>query len=183
MLNGETNPSGLRFEFFDSDNIKYDFETESYEASREMIWVRFPEYVRRYQRRRLYRLEAPHGTRLYAKINEIRYKFFIVNVSLGGTLGVLVSYTKQMKRELKLQRTKTLNNVELLFPSKGRNESDASIHIKRCQIKRHVINPVTNNFECAIEFKEISEEEQKNLTELFYKWQREYLRKRKIMRV
>jgi len=181
-LTEETNPPRLRFEFFDNENIKYVFETESWETSRETIWVRFPEYVHRYQRRRLFRLEAPHGTRLYFKINDIRYKLLVVNISLGGTLGVLVSFTKLMEQELKLHNSKTLKNVELLFPSKDRKAAGTIVNIKRCQIKRQKINPVTNNFECAIEFKEMSEEEQKNLTDFFYKWQREYLRKRKIMR-
>ena len=182
LLTEEKKSPGLRFEFIDNENIKYVFETETYEASQEIIWVRFPEYVRRYQRRRLFRLEAPHGTRLYFKINDIRYQFLVVNVSLGGTLGVLVSYTKQMEQELKLHHTKTLKNVELQFPSNEHKEAGQSVNIKRCQIKRKLINPATNKFECAIEFKEINEEEQKNLTDLFYKWQREYLRRRKIMR-
>ena len=178
----DMNTPCLRFEFLDKENIKYVFESESWETSRKMIWVKFPEYVHRYQRRKLFRLEAPHGTRLHFKVNEIRYKLLVNNISLGGTLGVLVSYTKQMERELKLHHAETLKNVELLFPSQERNDAGARVNIKRCQINRQVVNPVTNKFECAIEFKEISEEEQKNLTDLFYKWQREYLRRRKIMR-
>jgi len=147
-----------------------------------MIWVRFPEYVHRYQRRKLFRLEAPNGTRLYFKVNDIRYKLLVINVSLGGTFGVLVSSTKQMGQELKLHKSKTLNDVELLFPSEDRKAAGAIVNIKRCQINRKEINPATNKFEYALEFIEISEEEMKNLTDLFYKWQREYLRKRKIMR-
>ncbi|MCP4626486.1 MAG: hypothetical protein GY850_23705 [bacterium] len=181
-LTKDTNRPRLRFEFFDNENIKHVFETESWEASREMIWVKFPEYVHRYQRRKLFRLEAPHGTRLYFKVNDIRYKLLVINISLGGTFGVLASSTKQMGQELKLHKSKTLKNVELLFPSEDRKAAGAIVNIKRCQIKRKEINPVTNKFEYALEFIEISEEEMENLTDLFYKWQREYLRKRKIMR-
>ena len=180
-LTKDTNPPRLRFEFLDNENIKHVFETESWEASREMIWVKFPEYVHRYQRRKLFRLEAPHGTRLYFKVNDIRYKLLVINVSLGGTFGVLVSSTKQMGQELKLHKSKTLKNAELLFPSEDRKTAGAIVNIKCCQIKRKEINPVTNIFEYALEFIEISEEEMKNLTGLFYNWQREYLPKRKIM--
>ena len=178
----ETKPTHLIFEFFDSENIKYVFETDTWEIARDSLWIKFPKYVHRYQRRKLFRLEAPHGTRLYFKVNDVRYKLLVINVSLGGTLGVLVSLTKQMERELKQYSTKTLENVELLFPSKDRKLAGTIVNIKRCQIKRQEKNPITGKFECAMEFKEISETEQKNLTDLFYEWQREYLRKRKIMR-
>jgi len=181
-LSAEAGQSRLRFEFSDNENIKYVFETNTWELSREMIWVRFPEFVHRYQRRKLFRLEAPHGTRLFFKVNDIRYKLLVINVSLGGTLGVLVSLTKQMEQELKLYDSKILENIELLFPSKDRKKAGSIVRIKRCQIKRQEKNPLTNKFECAIEFQEISEEERKNLTDLFYKWQRDYLQKRRIMR-
>jgi c-di-GMP-binding flagellar brake protein YcgR len=181
-LSEEAGQSRLRFEFIDNENIKYVFETNTWELSREMIWVRFPEFVHRYQRRKLFRLEAPHGTRLYFKVNDIRYKLLVINVSLGGTLGVLVSLTKQMERELNRYNSKILENVELSFPSKDRKKAGSIVNIKRCQINRQEKNPLTNKFECAIEFKEIREEEQKNLTDLFYKWQRDYLQKRRIMR-
>ncbi len=181
-LSEDADQSRLWFEFIDKENIKYVFETSNWEFSREMIWVRFPEFVHRYQRRRLFRLEAPHGTRLYFKVDDIRYKLLVINVSLGGTLGVLVSLTKQMEQELKKYYLKILENVELLFPPKDRKKTGSIVYIKRCQIIRQAKNPVTGKFECAIEFKDISEEEQKNLSDLFYKWQIEYLRKRRFMR-
>ena len=98
-------------------------------------------------------------------------------------MGVLVSLTKQLEQELKLYESKILENVELVFPSKDRKKAGSIVTIKRCQIKRKEKNSLTNRFECALEFKEISEEEQKKLTEIFYKWQRDYLRKRKILSV
>ena len=181
-LSEKTDQSRLRFEFADIENIKYVFETNTWELSREMIWVKLPEFVHRYQRRKLFRLEAPHGTRLYFNVNDIRYKLLVINVSLGGTLGVLVSLTEQMEQELKPYTSKMLENVELLFPSKDHKKAGSIVNIKHCQIRRQERNPVTNKFECAIEFKEISEAEQKKLTDLFYKWQRDYLRKRRILR-
>ena len=180
-LSQEADQSRLRFEFSDKENIKYVFETNTWEFSREMLRVRFPDFVHRFQRRQLFRLEAPHGTRLYFKVNDIRYKLLVINVSLGGTLGVLVSLTKQMEQELKPYSSKILENAELLFPAKDHKKAGSTVNIKRCQIKRQERNPVTNKFECAIEFKKISEAEQKKLIDLFYNWQREYLRKRRFM--
>jgi c-di-GMP-binding flagellar brake protein YcgR len=173
----------LRIEFTGYDGIQYAFQTSNTDVSRGMIWIKFPETVHRYQRRSLFRLEAPHGTRLYFNVNEMRYKLLVINVSLGGTLGVLVSMTRQMEQELQLNKPTILENVELKFPSKNQNDDEAKVNIKRCQIIRQERNLQTNKFECAIAFKEITEEEQKKLTELFYQWQRDYLRKRRLFKI
>lgn len=177
------NPSQLRFEFIDKENIKYVFETVAGEVSRGMMWVAFPEFIHRYQRRSLFRLEAPTGTRLYFNINDVHYKLLVINFSLSGTLGVLVSLSKQMEHRLTSHKSQTLQNVELLFPPKNLNEQASVVKIKGCRIKRQQRNPLTRKLECAMEFREIDEDEQKKLTQLFYRWQREYLRRRKLMRV
>ena len=176
-------PTRWRFEFIDKENIKYVFVTAAGEWSRGTIWVGFPDFIDRYQRRSLFRLEAPPGTRLYFNVNDVGYKLLVINVSLGGTLGVLVSLTRQMEKELNSSKSKILHDVELNFPSKNQEEQDSVVKIKRCQIKRQERNPLTKKFECAMEFKEIDEEEQKKLTQLFYRWQRDYLRKRRLMGV
>ena len=170
----------LRIEFAGKDGIKYVFQTKDSDVSQGLIWMKFPKTVHRYQRRSLFRLEAPHGTRLFFTVGNMRYKLLVINVSLGGTLGVLVSLTREMKQALKLNIPRELENVELVFPSKAKNEDDSIVMINRCQIIRQERNPHTQKFECAMEFKEISEKEQKKLTELFYQWQREYLRKRRL---
>ena len=172
----------LRIEFTGSDGILYAFESGKKDVSRGMIWMKFPDVVHRYQRRSLFRLEAPHGTRLYFSVNDVRYKLLVINVSLGGTLGVLVSLTKQMEQDLQLNRSRIIENVELRFPSRADNDDESTVNIKRCQIIRQERNQQTNKFECAIAFKEITEEEQKKLTELFYQWQRDYLRKRRLFK-
>jgi c-di-GMP-binding flagellar brake protein YcgR len=171
----------LRIEFTGPEGILYAFQTNDSDLSGGMIWIKFPDNIHRYQRRGLFRLEAPHGTRLYFNVNQTRYKLLVINVSLSGTLGVLVSLTKQMEQELKLNNPKILENVELVFPAKDNNDDDddATVNIKRCQIIRRKRNPQTQKYECAMEFTEITGDEQKKLTELFYQWQRDYLRKRR----
>ena len=178
----ETPSYRIKFEFSDKERIKYVFKTDEWEVADGKIWVKFPDYLNRFQRRKLYRLEAPHGTRLYFKLNDIRYKLLVIDVSLGGTLGVLVSLTKQMEDELKLYNARILKDVELVFPVGKCQHAESLVKIKRCQIRRQQRNPQTHKFECAIEFLEISEQQQKYLTDLFYKGQREYLRRRKRMR-
>jgi c-di-GMP-binding flagellar brake protein YcgR len=172
----------MRFEFAGKDNINYAFETITDQISRKMIWIRFPEIVYRYQRRGHFRLEAPHGARLYFKINDTRYNLLVINMSLGGTLGVLVSLTKKMEQELQKKSSKMLEYVELIFPARNDGE-DSRVNIKQCKIKRQQRNPQTQRYECAIEFKEIAEDQQKKLTTLFYQWQRDYLKKRRLFKL
>ena len=63
----------LRFEFTGRDGIMYVFESDGGEYSQGMIWIKLPEMIDRYQRRKLFRLEAPPGTRLYFRLNNNRY--------------------------------------------------------------------------------------------------------------
>jgi c-di-GMP-binding flagellar brake protein YcgR len=172
----------LNIEFTGEDGIPYAFHTKDRDVSRDVIWLKFPESIHRYQRRSLFRLEAPHGTRLFFEVDKIRYKLLVINMSLGGTFGVLVSVTKAMEQELKLEDPQTLENVELVFPSRNNNKDDSRVAIKQCQINRQERNPQTKKYECAIEFKEVAETEQKKLNELFYNWQRDYLRKRSLFK-
>jgi c-di-GMP-binding flagellar brake protein YcgR len=86
--------------------------------------------------------------------------------------------------ELELQRKppQMLEGVELIFPTKIDN-APSNVNIKQCKIKRQQINQQTQRHECAIEFKEIAEDQQKKLTTLFYQWQRDYLKKRRLFEV
>ena len=181
-LSQETAFPHLKFEFTDQENINYVFETNTWKLLRKKLWIAMPEFVHRFQRRRLFRLEAPRGTRLFFNVNGVRYQLLVVNVSLSGTLGVLASLTERTERELKPFVSKFLKNAELLFPSEDYKKDGPIVNINYCQIKRMERNPATGKLELAVEFKKISGAEQQYLTELFYKWQRDYLRKRKIMR-
>ena len=175
----------LRFEFSGNDNINYNFETGFDQISQKMIWARLPEIVNRYQRRGHFRLEAPHGTRLCFQINDQPYELLVINISLGGTLGVLSTLTIKMERELRETSPEILENVELLFPSDINNEDleDSKVNIKHCKVIRQRRNPETQGYEFAIKFKEMAEDQQKKLTTLFYQWQREYLKKRRQFKV
>lgn len=172
----------LRFEFAGKDNINYAFETKEGIVSRNMIWIKFPQIVYRYQRRDHFRLEAPHGTRLYFKIRDTRYNLLVINVSLGGTLGVLVRLTRKMEKELRLETPQSLEHVELIFPAKNDGD-DSRVKIKKCRIRRHSKNPQTQRLECAIEFIEVNVNQQKKFSALFYRWQRDYLKKRRLFKV
>ena len=52
------------------------------------------------------------------------------------------------------------------------------IKISAIQIKRMKMNTETERYEVALEFYEIDQSEQQKLTDLIYRLQRQYLRKR-----
>ena len=109
----------------------------------------------------------------------------VINISLGGTLGVLSALTITMERELREKSPEILENVELIFPSNNDTEDseDSTINIKQCKVIKQRRNPQTQGYEFAIEFKEMAEDQQKKLTTLFYQWQREFLKKRRLFNV
>jgi len=90
--------------------------------------------------------------------------------------------TKELERELNRYQSNWLTNVQLVFPAKDLKSAGSFVTIKRCQIKRLAKNLQTKKFECALEFKEIRDVERKILTNLFYEWQRDYLRRRRLMK-
>jgi c-di-GMP-binding flagellar brake protein YcgR len=175
----------MRFEFVGKDNINCRFETGTDQIFAKKIWVRFPETIYRYQRRGHFRLEAPHGTRLCFEISDTHYDLLVINISLGGTLGVLSPLTKKMELELRKNSLNMLENLKLIFPSKYNNENldDSTVTIKQCKMVRQRKNPRTHGYECAFEFKEMVEDQQNKLRTLFYECQRDYLKRRKRLKI
>jgi c-di-GMP-binding flagellar brake protein YcgR len=182
VANDDLDDLRIRFEFADKDNINYAFETGSDQISRSKIWIKLPEIIYRYQRRKYFRLEAPHGTKLYFKINDTSFNLLVINVSLGGTLGAMVGLTKEMELAFQKNSVNMLEFVELIFPSCD-NDEDYRVNIKQCKIRRQLVNPKTRKLECAIEFEQIAEDQQKQLKAIFYQWQRDYLKRRKRFKV
>ena len=170
----------LHFEFTGIDDIKYVFNTTGGEFFNEKIWINFPVVVERYQRRGDFRLEAPTGTRLYFMLNSNAYELLVKNVSLGGALGALGNQNKKLEQELKRRSHQITENVELAFP--GKRKKKISITIKQAKFNRLEKNSLTNNYEYALQFTDLDEENELRLTDLIYRFQRDYLRKRKIMK-
>jgi c-di-GMP-binding flagellar brake protein YcgR len=170
----------IRFEFTGRDGIRYVFDADGAEYSRGEIWIKLPATIDRYQRRNLFRLEAPPGTRFHFQFNGALYELLGINVSLGGSLGALARLNKTMEKELQIHSPKTLENVELGFPG---SDGDSRVNVKQCRIIRREKNPLTQKYEFALEFTEMTEAEEKKFTEIFYKLQRNFLRKRRLMKI
>jgi c-di-GMP-binding flagellar brake protein YcgR len=165
----------IRFEFTGKDNIKYIFNTIGGEIANNRIKIKLPETVERRQRRRLFRINAPAGTLLCFTINATRYEFEVIDISLKGSLAVLVQTDSHAYPAPPFPGTGELKEVELVFPVEIYRKP---IKIETAEIKRTKKNPEVPSYEMALEFAEISNHHEKLLTDLIYRLQRRYLRKR-----
>jgi c-di-GMP-binding flagellar brake protein YcgR len=168
-------PWSIRFEFTGKDRIEYAFTTIGGEIADSQIYVKLPKEVERKQRRQLFRLRAPAGTKLCLTRHAARHEMEVINISIGGSLAALVQTNSQMPEYQPFADKNILNNVELVFPSEILRQP---IRIKTVLKKRMKKNPTTARCEVALEFYEISKKEKERLTRLIYQLQRQYLRQR-----
>ena len=165
----------LYFEFTGKDHIRYTFSTAGAEIDRRQIYIPYPRKIERWQRRELFRIKAPAGTRLCLKEHAAPQQFDVINISLGGMLAALVQTRTGHLDKAPFTDQQFLSNIELVFPPEIMPQP---IRIKTVQVKRQKKTSKKTEFEVGLEFCEISAGEKKRLTDLFYKLQRQQLRNR-----
>jgi c-di-GMP-binding flagellar brake protein YcgR len=173
--NADTDAWSIDFEFTDKDNVNYFFSTRGGEIIDRNIWIKLPQVVKREQRRKLYRLTAPSGTKLSINLDSNRYELNVIDISLGGSLGVLVGIQHGDQQDPILSYAGIFENVEVVFPPE---EENLRVTIKSAKVKRLRENPLTKQHEYALQFLEIDQIQTKILTDLIYRFQREFLRNR-----
>lgn len=165
----------LEFEFTGNDEVKYAFRTAAWRVVKNKLWLELPRWVERDQRRMQFRIAAPAGTILHFKLNSTHYELKVIDISLGGSLGVLAGASNKNNKNADLSRIENIEALELNFPSENK---EVRVTIKRAEVKRVKRNPLTNRIEYALEFQEIDDINKRKLTEQIYRFQREFLRKR-----
>jgi c-di-GMP-binding flagellar brake protein YcgR len=170
-----TVPWRIRLEFTGRDRIKYGFTSIGGEIQGKRTFVKMPRVVKRNQRRKLFRINAPGGTKLCLALDGIRPELEVINLSIGGSLAVLVQTNSDIKGSPPFANTYFLKDAKLVFPAEIMSQP---IKISSIQIKRMKINSETHRYEVALEFYDIDKDEERKLTDLIYRLQRQYLRKR-----
>ena len=171
----EIDPWRLHFEFTGKDHIKYTFRTIGGEIEHNRIYVKCPREVERWQRRELFRLNAPLGTKLCLSHDTVRYELDVIDISIGGTLATLVRTSPHDLETPPFNDDQILKDIELVFPSEIMRQP---IKIKTVRLKRLKLNSEKSGYEVALEFDKTSTREQKRLTDLIYRLQRQALRHR-----
>jgi c-di-GMP-binding flagellar brake protein YcgR len=171
----EIHPRHLRFEFTGKDHIKYTFRTTGEGIDNNRIYVKCPREVKRWQRRELFRLNAPEGTQLCLPQGTVRYELDVIDISIGGTLAALVRTSSHNLEIPPFTDAQILKDIELVFPPEIMRQP---IRIDKVQLKRLKMNSEKTGYEVAFEFYKISTGEQQRLTDLIYRLQRQALRHR-----
>jgi len=175
VSNKSSNAWSMEFEFTGKDEIKYAFRTAAGQIYRKKIWLQLPQVVEREQRRRQFRISAPAGSTLHFKLKSTHYELKVIDISLGGSLGVLAGTSKKNSKVPDLLQTKHIEALELNFPSKNELICVTIMRAEVIRLKRH---PRTNQYEYALEFQEIDSINKRRLNDQIYRFQREFLRKR-----
>ena len=97
----------------------------------------------------------------------------MVDISLGGTLIVLVSPDGFSKKDTVFKVGQYFKDIELVFPLEGK---DFRVHIEKATVVRLYEDTERSRKCCALQFTNMEEAEKKTLTEFIYKYQRFLLR-------
>ena len=172
---GGLNNIKMHFEFTGKDNLNYTFKTSGGEIHNDEIKAVFPDFIKRKQRRKDFRLHVPPGTRLHMNIDSKLLKMTVLDVSLGGTLIALVGPMCKSENRQLFKIGECFEDIELLFPMGGKSFKSK---IKKAKIVRVVKSSFKPKNCCALQFVSIDRNEEKALTKFIYKYQQQYLRKR-----
>lgn len=165
----------LEFEYTGRDKVKHTFQTDAADINQKKIWINIPRVIGRKQRRKQFRIEAPAGTKISFCSDSVPFELKVIDISLGGSLGILAGAENSSKPNPVLERNKLLKDIQLIFPPENEN---ICVNVKRAEIKRLGENPLTGQCEYALAFLKLKRDDQKVLNECIYSIQREYLRNR-----
>jgi c-di-GMP-binding flagellar brake protein YcgR len=171
----DTGKISIHFEFTGKDKTLHTFRTSGGEIHTKEIWIRFPDVIERIQRREHFRLRVPMGTKLFFGTAMAQYEMDVIDVSVGGVLGVFVNLKKEIEKDSNLAAGKILGDLRLVFPSE---KEDLGVHIKGSLVKRVEKDSQTKRYRYALQFTAIEKGEEKALLQIIYRFQREFLRKR-----
>ena len=159
----------MRFEFIGNDNLQYIFKTSDGEISGNEIWIKFPEFIEKIQRREHFRIEVPLGTKLHFEKKSAGIEMNVIDISLRGAL------VTSIQKNAILKSREDLIDVQLVFPSK---KKDLMVHIKKASVKRMGRNAPMERYTYILYFAMIKKNEEAALTKIIYELQRKLLQKR-----
>ncbi|MDY6971013.1 MAG: PilZ domain-containing protein [Thermodesulfobacteriota bacterium] len=162
----------IHFEFRGDDKVSYIFRTVGGEISGKKIWIRFPGFIEREQRRKHFRIEPPPGSVLHFLKDDNRLKMSMINLGLGG---VLVFLKKKIEKSPMLMPGDDLRDIELVFPPEG---VGLKVKIKKAMVVWSGKDPLTNRYRYGLKFTETEKSEERALTSVIYEFQRDFLLKR-----
>lgn len=157
------------------DNILRRFSATGLGYYQDQISFEMPKVIERHQRRKYFRLEAPVGTKIEFKCDDLVCSEKVVDISLGGVLIALVSFGDASQQDLPFGIGDELRDVTLCFPT---DSGEERITVKRASVVRFDKGTPEADTCCGLHFIEIESSEVEALTDFVYYYQRKYLRTR-----
>ena len=157
------------------DSILRSFSVTGVGYYRDQLSFEMPRVIKRHQRRKYFRLEAPAGTQIKFNCDDLECSEKVVDISLGGVLIALVSFGDTREQDLPFGVGDELRDVTLCFPTESGEEI---ITVKRASVVRFDKGTPEAETCCGLHFIEIESSEVKALTDFVYYYQRKYLRTR-----
>ena len=161
--------------FTGNDKIQYFFRTCICEITEHDIWLEFPEFIERVQRRKHFRVATPLGTRVLLSKNEKTHEGHAVNLSMVGVL------FKEAERSEGPSQWNVGDDVDDVQVSWSKDFVSTTISVKKSRVKRVVKDPVSGRCWCALHFLELDSEQEQKLREFIYMCQREALQRRNFL--
>jgi c-di-GMP-binding flagellar brake protein YcgR len=78
--------AGVRIDFMGADKLQYSFRTAITRISDQDLWLEYPEFIERIQRRRYFRITPPAGTTIRLPFGDQVHEAEVLNLSVGGSL-------------------------------------------------------------------------------------------------
>jgi c-di-GMP-binding flagellar brake protein YcgR len=165
------NPWRIRFECNLQDRLTYLFRTTGGEINGREIWLGFPAFIERKQRRKDFRVKAPSGAQLCFASRNGKIEASVLNVSLAGAL---ISIDSESAVDQTAEPGDVFHNLVLSYTSKG---EVLKIHIHQAMVKRSLNKGETPMKHYALHFNHLKRDQQKKFHDLIYTFQRKELRK------
>jgi len=162
----------LKFEFTGPDRLPYAFSTWGGERTGKDIWVKFPEWVERQQKRDDFRLSLPYGTNIYLSATDAQWKLRIENLSRGGILAV---EKISARSEALFETGDSVEALRIRFP---RAREHKTLIVNKAIVKRVTKDAGQKRRFYAFQFVEIERHVESILVRRIYDLQREFLRRR-----
>ena len=169
----------IEFKFNSKDGMQYAFSSTSSKILDKEIWIPFPEFIEQIQRRRDFRLGFQvgfqEGTILHFKMDSVKYKMNLINLSMGGACAEMPAIKDETKKLPVFKLGDNLVDVNIVSSSQ---EGNLEVHIKKASIIRVDDLKNKNGYSLGLQFMDIEKEEVHKLRKMVYDLQRYFLQRR-----
>lgn len=166
----------INFEFKGPDGLDHYFKTIGGKFHKEEILLPFPSSVERLQQRQNFRVAVPKGIKFKFMLNKHQEEIDLINISLSGAYGVLLTSKSGRINEQLLNVGDLLNQIRIFFPEM----CSEKISVNEATVRRVEHDSERERYGYAFEFTDLEKNEKNNLQEVIYYLQREFIRKNRL---